>query len=140
MVASATVLFVTLCGAVSVRAADYPELKVEKLLVSSSAYNGQPLAYLEGKHPEVTAMTVTIPPGGETGWHRHPVPVYAYVMEGELTVELKNERKYRFTKGEVILEVRETPHNGRNTGTDPTKLLVFYTGSSGIPNVIREVP
>ena len=115
----------------------YTDAKVERLLVSKTAYNGQPLNYLKTDRPEVTVLLVTIPPGGSTGWHEHPVPVYAYMLEGELTVELKNGGHYRFVKGDPVLEVVNQPHNGRNTGTTDARLLVFYTGATDLKNVIR---
>ncbi len=119
---------------------DYRNVEVKKLLTSSSASNGQPLSYLRTEHPEVTALVVTIPPGGETGWHKHPVPVYAYVLEGMLTVEMKEGQSYQFKKGEAIVEVMNTLHNGRNLGTGSVSLVVFYTGALGVPNVIKETP
>jgi len=39
--------------------------------------------------PEVTVMTVELSPGTETGWHTHPVLVYAYILSGSLTVEVE---------------------------------------------------
>ncbi|NTU68201.1 MAG: cupin domain-containing protein [Chlorobiaceae bacterium] len=119
-------------------AEDYPDIKAERLLVSKTAYNGQKLSYLSRTNPEVTVMTVTIPPGGVTGWHQHQVPVYAYVLEGELSVELKGGVRYRFVKGAPILEVMNLSHNGRNTGKMATTLLVFYTGAEGVDNVVRD--
>jgi quercetin dioxygenase-like cupin family protein len=119
---------------------DYTDVRVEKLLFSTTAYNGQPLSYPAAKQPEVTVLMVTIPPGGLTGWHRHPVPVYAYVMEGEITIDLKSDGSHSFRKGDVILEVRDILHNGKNIGENDVKLLVFYTGASGVPNVVRQEP
>ncbi|MEI8032509.1 MAG: cupin domain-containing protein [Chlorobiaceae bacterium] len=119
---------------------DYRNLEVKKLLTSSSASNGQPLAYLQTEHPEVTVLAVTIPPGGETGWHKHPVPVYAYVLDGLLTVEMKGAESYQFKKGEAVLEVMNTLHNGRNLGAGNVSLVVFYTGATGVPNVVKESP
>jgi quercetin dioxygenase-like cupin family protein len=120
------------------RADEYTNIKVEKILVSATAYNGQQMSYLRTNQPEVTAVVVTIPPGGATGWHQHPVPVYAYMLDGELTVELKDGNSYRFKKGEVILEVVNLPHNGMNNGDKDARLMVFYTGAIGLPNVIRQ--
>ena len=51
--------------------------------------NGQKITYPLTDKAEVTAMIVDLPPGAETGWHKHPVPVYAYVISGNLTVELE---------------------------------------------------
>lgn len=132
----ALILFLAMPGASW--AEEYANVRVEKLIVSSTAYNDQQLSYLKTNQPEVTALVVTIPPGGSTGWHQHPVPVYAYVLEGELTVELKEGKRYRFKKGEVILEVTNILHNGINAGKREAILMVFYCGAVGMPNVIKE--
>lgn len=124
---------------VSASAREYTNVAVEKLMVSSTTYTGQPLSYLKTGQPEVTALLVRVPPGGETGWHQHPVPVYAYMLEGELTVAMKDGKRYRFGKGEVILEVQNILHNGYNSGAGEASLVVFYTGATGVPNVVKEV-
>jgi len=36
-----------------------------------------------------------------------------------------------------IIEVVNTVHNGKNMGTEPVKLAVFYLGAEGTPNVIK---
>jgi quercetin dioxygenase-like cupin family protein len=117
---------------------EYRNVEVQKLITSSTSSNGEPLRYLQTAQPEVTALVVHFPPGGSTGWHKHPVPVYAYMLEGELTVELKDGRTFVFRKGDAILEVINTLHNGYNYGSTPASLVVFYTGAVGVPNVIRE--
>jgi quercetin dioxygenase-like cupin family protein len=119
-------------------AEEYRNLEVEKLITSSTSSNGKPLVYLRTAKPEVTALVVHIPPGGSTGWHKHPVPVYAYMLEGRLTVELRNGTSFGFKKGDAILEVMNTMHNGYNSGSEPATLVVFYTGAVGVPNVVRE--
>ncbi len=118
-------------------AQDYAAVKTIKIAVATTAANGQRLSYLATDHPEVTAMIVEIPPGGETGWHLHDVPVYAYVMEGTITIDLGAGKIYQFKKGDAIFEVRATSHNGRNTGRKWARLLVFYTGEEGRSNVTR---
>lgn len=120
------------------QAGEYKNVEVTKVITSTTASNGDPLTYLRAEHPEVTALVVRIFPGQSTGWHKHPVPVYAYVLEGTLTVELKEGKKYSFKKGDAILEVMNTLHNGYNGGNEPVSLVVFYTGAVGTPNVIKE--
>lgn len=85
-------------------------------------------------------MTVELLPGSETGWHKHPVPVYAYVISGKLTVEIEGGKQLSFDAGEAIIEVVNTLHNGKNIGNEPVKLAVFYLGDEGTPNVIKPVP
>lgn len=82
-------------------------------------------------------MTVNLMPGAETGWHKHPVPVYAYVVSGHLSVELEDGKQCSFDTGDAIVEVVDTWHNGRNNGKTPVSLAVFYLGVEGLSNVIR---
>ncbi len=119
------------------RADDYQGVKATRILTSTTASNGQKLSYLRTDNPEVTAMMVEIPPGAETGWHIHAVPVYAYMLAGSISVEMEGGKKYDFKEGEAIFEVMNTPHNGRNNGTKAARLVVFYTGEVGKPNVTR---
>lgn len=106
------------------------------LLESSTDVLGAPLAYPEGT-PNVTAAIVTIPPGGETGWHEHEVPLFAYLLEGELTVDYGEKGTRTYRAGETVLEAMNWPHNGTNTGTVPMKLIGVYMGSASAANTIR---
>ncbi len=101
--------------------------------------NGQKIVYPVTDKAEVTAMKVDIPAGSETGWHRHPVPVYAYVLSGTLDVELEDGQVMTFRGGDAIIEVVDTLHNGRNRGSGTVRLAVFYTGVEGKPNVVKPV-
>ena len=109
------------------------------VLKTKNTSNGQPIAYLKMDNPEVTVMTVELPFGAETGWHTHPVPVYAYVLSGSLTIEVEDKKTSIFQAGDAIIEVVNTRHCGKNTGDVPVKLIVFYTGAENLPNVIRTV-
>jgi quercetin dioxygenase-like cupin family protein len=109
------------------------------VLKTKNMSNGQPIAYLKMDNPEVTVMTVELPPGAQTGWHTHPVPVYAYVLSGSLTVEMEGKKTSTFQAGDAIIEVVDTRHCGKNTGDAPVKLVVFYTGAENLLNVIRTV-
>jgi quercetin dioxygenase-like cupin family protein len=116
---------------------DYTGAKVTVIKKSTTTASGQRMEYLKTDHPEVTALLVEIPPGGETGWHFHPVPVYAYVLSGTLTTEMKNGEKHEYKEGEAIFEAVNIAHNGKNLGKIPVKLVVFYTGEVGKPLTIR---
>ena len=119
--------------------ADYNAGVAAKVLLKSSLTgNGQKISYPVTDRAEVTAMTVDLAPGAETGWHKHPFPVYAYVVSGALSVELEDGTVLSFTAGDAIIEVVNTMHNGKNRGNVAVKLAVFYLGVEGVPNVIRE--
>ncbi|MFZ9152007.1 MAG: cupin domain-containing protein, partial [Burkholderiales bacterium] len=53
---------------------------------------------------------------------------FGMVLEGELEVELQDGRRLTLKAGDGLAEVFERAHNGRNTGTVPMKVLVFYAG------------
>jgi quercetin dioxygenase-like cupin family protein len=111
-------------------------VKATLILKTTTTTGNYPAKYLNTERPEITAMKVEIKPGSETGWHSHPVPLYAYVLEGNLTVEVKEGNTYHFTAGNAIVEVVNIPHNGKNLSTMPVVLIVFYTGEIGTPNTV----
>ena len=133
----ALLLSCVLLAAMPALGEDYPGVWVTKLLTSTVTANGKKIAYLRTDRPEVTALIVEIPPGGETGWHLHQVPVYAYMLAGTITVDLGDGTSRDYREGDAILEVRDTPHNGRNRERVPARLVAFYTGEEGKPNVVR---
>lgn len=110
------------------------------ILQTETMSNGAPIRYTDTDRPKVTVMTVDIAPGARTGWHSHPVAVYAYVLSGWLTVEIEGGKTIEFKEGEAIIEVVNTLHNGINKGNVPVKLVVFYLGGKNIPNVIKADP
>lgn len=103
-------------------------VKVTPLLKTTQSWNGVPIKYPEGQ-AEITGLLIEIAPGGETKWHEHPVPSFGMVLEGTLEVSLTDGRKKLIKPGEAVAEVIATAHNGRNVGTTPLKLLVFYAGA-----------
>lgn len=106
------------------------------LLQGGADILGTPLAYPDAP-ANVTAAIVTIPPGGETGWHSHEVPLFAYILEGELTVDYGEKGKRTYKTGDSVLEAVGWSHNGTNTGTVPMKLLAVYMGGGGKANTVK---
>lgn len=102
--------------------------------------NGQKIIYPATDNAEVTAMLVEIPPGGETGWHKHLSPVYAYLLSGGLEVEMDGGVTFRYSSGQAVIEVVDAFHNGRNRGKEPVKLVVLYLGIQGVPNAVKRAP
>ena len=104
-------------------------------LSTTKTWDGAPIHYPSGT-AKVTAAIHTIPPGVETGWHVHPVPCFALVLEGELMVELKDGRTKKLKAGDTLAEVIGTLHNGKITGKVPLKIAVFYAGNTELKNTI----
>ena len=119
-------------------AADYSLGVTSKVLTKTSITgNGRKIVYPSTDNAEVTAMLVEIAPGAETGWHKHSIPVYAYIISGNLDVEIEGGSVLHFKTGDPIIEVLNTPHNGKNNGRNTSQLVVFYTGMKDVPNVIK---
>jgi quercetin dioxygenase-like cupin family protein len=122
----------------TVDAGDYAGGVAAKVVLrTTTTSSGEKVTYPRTDRAEVTAMTVDIAPGTETGWHLHRAPVYAWVVSGSLTIEQEGGRRNAYKEGEPIVEAVGVLHNGKNDGTVPARLLVFYTGTEGAPNVER---
>jgi len=112
-------------------------VKVQTILKADTSWDGKPLAWPAGK-AEVTGMVIEIAPGAETGWHLHTVPSFGMILEGELEVRLKDGSVKRLAPGQALAEVVNTLHNGRNVGSGPVKLVVFYAGATGSALTVKE--
>lgn len=106
---------------------------VTPLLKTSVTGAGQPIVYLQTDSPQVTAVMVEIPPGRQTGWHKHPVPCFAYVIQGAISVELEDGSIHEYHAGQAIAEVINLLHNGTNHGTESVKIVLFAMGSKDSP-------
>lgn len=113
------------------------QVKVTPVLKTTKSWNGQKIVYPKGE-AEVTAMLIEIAPGGQTGWHLHPVPSFAMVVQGNLDVRLKDGRVKHLKAGDALAEVTNTLHNGRNVGKNTVKLAVFYTGAKDKALTVKE--
>lgn len=111
----------------------YPPLDV--LLSTSETIIAQPFAYPEGE-ARITAAIVTMLPGKETGWHHHEVPLFAYILEGELTVDYGPDGTRLYRAGDSLIEAFKTRHNGKNTGTVPVRLIAVFAGAEGAANTV----
>jgi quercetin dioxygenase-like cupin family protein len=111
---------------------------VKTLLRTSTNSAGQPIEYPHDGTPEVSILLIDIAPGKETGWHKHPVPLFGYVLSGQVTVHLANGDKHTFRKGDALAEAVNMLHNGVNEGAVPTRLLVVVAGEKNVPFTIKE--
>lgn len=97
------------------------------VLETNSTIIGQDISYPEGS-PLITSTIVTIPVGSETGNHIHEYPLFAFVLKGEVTVDYQSEGSKIYNEGDAIMEAINFTHNGKNTGDEPTEILVVTLG------------
>lgn len=89
---------------------------------------GQPLSYPEGA-PRLRAFRITIPPGGATALHSHEVPLFAYVVSGDLEVDYGSRGKRRFKAGDAFMEAINWCHAGRAVGAAAVVIVAAYLGA-----------
>lgn len=117
-------------------AQDYPAAR--PILSSGTTVAGETIHYPTDSEAQVTAAIINVAPGQRTGWHRHGVPLFAYILAGELTVDYGTKGIRNYKSGDGFLEAMNWPHDGRNTGTTPVSILVVYMGAKGAPQVLPE--
>jgi quercetin dioxygenase-like cupin family protein len=84
---------------------------------------------------DVIVRTITIDPGGSTGWHYHLGKLIAVVQSGTLTRTMADCSVETATAGQSFVEPdgAKHVHIGRNLGTEPVVLYVTYILPEGAP-------
>lgn len=110
---------------------------VEVLAKTGLSWDGETLPeYPEGA-PEVTILRITIPQGAQLPLHEHPVINAGVLLRGELTVVTEDNETLYLKAGDAIVEVVNTWHYGKNEGSEPAEIIVFYAGIQDMPVTIQ---
>jgi quercetin dioxygenase-like cupin family protein len=107
---------------------------VTSLLSTGQTVLSQPIAYPTQSPAKIVSAIVTMLPGEETGWHQHDVPMFGYILEGEVTVTYAGKGTHVYRQGDALMEAIDIPHNGRNTGNIPARILAVFMGADGVPD------
>lgn len=99
---------------------------------------GEQIAWPATGKAHVNALIVVLAPGEKTVVHKHGVPTFIHILEGEVTVDYGDHGKRTYHQGESFLEAMDVPHSGMNTGTVPVKILAVYMGAEGASDVIKK--
>ena len=113
-----------------------PSYPAVPLLSTGTSIIGETIRYPKTGRARVTAAIVTLAPGGSTIRHKHGVPLFAYILDGELTVDYGKHGKRTYLKGQTFMEAMNAPHVGINTGSEPVRLLAVYMGAKYAKDVI----
>jgi len=105
-----------------------PRVVLKQLIQSSGA-----------KEQEVKMVVVNFAPGEVSTAHRHPIPTFGYVLEGELESTFDG-KVYHYKAGDAFYERPNGLHSGtRNMSNDkPAKLIAFFVGDKGKPFLVPE--
>lgn len=108
------------------------------LFSGSKTVMDEEIAYPATGKAHVNALIVVLAPGEKTVLHKHGVPTFIHILEGEVTVDYQGHGKRTFRQGESFLEAMDVTHAGMNTGTIPAKILAVYMGADGATDVIKQ--
>lgn len=121
-------LIMILCTTISSYSAEK-----EVLLKTTSTWDNVEYKKLKIKKPEVSVLKIIINVNEELPMHKHDLVNIAYVKKGILTVVTDKNEEITLHEGECLPELIGKYHYGKNTGSEPVELIVFYIGEKGTP-------
>jgi quercetin dioxygenase-like cupin family protein len=74
---------------------------------------------------------IDLPPHASIPWHEHLVPMYAYIIKGEIVVDYGSEGVKTIREGEAMVEAVNFRHKGANITNKTAKILIVYISASG---------
>ena len=95
---------------------------------------------LDGKQAKATTVEVTLEPGQSSVPHRHPGPVFGYVIEGTYEFAINGVSARTLKAGDTFYEQPTAVHStSRNPSTDKrAKILVFMVADQKNPSTVPE--
>lgn len=89
---------------------------------------------LQGPEPKECLLgSAEIPSGSSSGKHYHHGIEAGYIVEGEAEILVEGEAPKRVKTGESFLIPARRPHDARNTGSGPVKVIATYVVEKGKP-------
>lgn len=135
---AATLILTLLFGSCASRKS-FSTINAETLLKTSQSWNGTELPSYSNGTPEITILKISIPSGASLKPHKHPYINAGVLVKGELTVMTETDQTLHLKEGDSIAELVNTWHYGKNTGSGPAEIIVFYAGIKGEPiTVLKE--
>ena len=110
---------IVLCGLVFADGDDKGKPKVTPLATQDVVEK------LDGKEAKVTTVEVTMEPGQESMPHRHPGPVFGYVLEGEYEWAINDQPAKKLKVGETFYEPTLSLHRVSRNPSDKTRTRVL---------------
>jgi Cupin domain len=83
---------------------------------------------------DLAVQSIVFQPGGQSGWHTHPGPVFIQVVSGTMTFYMSDDPTCTpmvRTAGQGYLDLGEHAHIARNESTAPAQNVVTYFAPPG---------
>ena len=89
---------------------------------------------------ETRVVGYTIAPGGHTGWHSHPGPVFVMITAGKMTISHADDPTTAvvYPAGTGFVEDGSDTHIAGNAGTSDLKFVAFFLIPKGAAPRIDE--
>jgi quercetin dioxygenase-like cupin family protein len=84
------------------------------------------------EHEGVMAL-VELPPGAAEGRHTHPAEVFAFVLEGSVSLESEGNPTVTLKAGDVFHILPGKIHQATNNGTVTARLAAVFVAEKGKP-------
>ncbi|HSP95128.1 MAG TPA: cupin domain-containing protein [Thermoanaerobaculia bacterium] len=82
---------------------------------------------------EAIMAWVELPPGGAEGKHTHPAEVFAFMLEGTITLENEGNPTTTLKAGDVFHVLPGKVHQAINNGSVTAKLAAVFVAEKGKP-------
>ena len=89
---------------------------------------------------EVNVVEHDFQPGQSSGWHIHHGTEIAYVLSGEMNVQIGASPIRHVSPGDTFEVDRDTPHRATNDGSTTARLLITYLRDKNGPLKIDVPP
>jgi quercetin dioxygenase-like cupin family protein len=87
---------------------------------------------------ESATVYFELDPGEKLGAHTDSAEELFYIIDGEVELTVGDE-KGQLSKGQMAVAPKMTPHDVRNVGEVPAKVLGFFGGANNIVATFEEV-
>jgi quercetin dioxygenase-like cupin family protein len=84
-----------------------------------------------GRH--AVQVVAEFAPGVAAGKHTHPGEELGYLLEGSILLEVEGEAPRTLKAGDSFYVPAGKPHDGKNVGSGPAKVLATYIVETGKP-------
>jgi len=134
MIVKVKILMIALLVFSCAKEKEYSEkIEVVKLVETTKSWNGDLLPKYADGTPKVTVLKITIPPKSKLELHKHLVINAGVLLSGELTVVDEYKNTLELKAGDALVELVNTYHYGKNEGSVPAEIIVFYAGTVDVP-------
>jgi quercetin dioxygenase-like cupin family protein len=82
---------------------------------------------IDGKDSKATVVEVTLEPGQESAPHRHPGPVFGYILEGEYDWAINDQPVKKLKAGDTFYEPAMSLHRVSRNPSEKAKARILAT-------------